>query len=298
MSRALYEQDVTRRILALREDLVRHDENEKAMILMKHCVPYFLQAHPEILAARERQRQMCLHLMDSEAYAAYYATNVHERPFEEQYLGATVDNAHLPFHRVGFLRDRLFDHHAEAIAAGAPPRVLDVSCNDGWMAANLALAGITCDGIDLNPDCIQRAMARRERSDRELANGGAGVLMGAFMEADFIEIAHVARLQGELAFSHAQYQAVVCFETIEHVADPDAAVRALLWYCLPGYRLYVSTPNGTDHNGDLPGWDHVEPKGHVRVYTPESFHALLSRYGTVERMEQGPDRVMVAEVSL
>lgn len=283
MSRALYEQDVARRILALREDLVRHDENAAAMHLMEDCVPYFLQAHPEILAARERQRQMCLHLIDPDAYAEYYRTNIHERPFEQQYPGATVDNAHERFHRVAFLRAGLARQRL-ALNGGdgglcSDLRVLDVSCNDGWMAANLALAGYRCDGIDLNPDCIARARARKGRSDCGL--------MGEFEVGDFV------------TFHMGLYDVVVCFETIEHVADPDEAMRALVTMFKPTTgRLYVSTPNGTDHNGDLPGWDFVEPKGHVRVYTPDGFHALLSRYGTVERMEQGPDRVMVAEVSL
>jgi 2-polyprenyl-3-methyl-5-hydroxy-6-metoxy-1,4-benzoquinol methylase len=295
MSRALYERDVVRRVLALREDLVRHDDNAAALALMTSAVPWFVAEHPDIVAARERQQQMCMHLLDPNAYAAYYATNTHERPFEAQYPGATVDNAHEVFHRVAFLRDGLarrlapFPPGLTAVSPGAqrikenPPRVLDVSCNDGWMAANLALAGYRCDGIDLNPDCIDRARARKGRADLGP--------MGDFVVGDFIR-----SLRGFL--SPLVYDAVACFETIEHVADPDDAMRALVGICKPGGRVYVSTPNGVDHGGDLPGWDHVEPKGHVRVYVPETFHALLSRHGTVERIEQGPDGVMVAEVSL
>lgn len=277
MSRALYEKDVARRILALREDLVRHDENAKALALMD-CVPFFLDGHPGIEAARQRQRQMCLHLIDPEAYAEYYATNVHERPFEQQYPGATVDNAHEVFHRVAFLRHGL----AMQELALRRPRVLDVSCNDGWMAANLALAGYRCDGIDLNPDCIQRANARKGRADLGR--------MGTFVVGDFIRLAE----QGQFT---AEHDAVVCFETIEHVADPDEAMLALVRMTRLGGRIYVSTPNGVDHGGDLPNWDHVEPKGHVRVYTPRTFRALLERHGTVERIEQGADGVMVAELT-
>lgn len=281
MSRALYEQDVARRILALREDLVRHDENAAALHLMQHCVPFFLDGHPDIEAARDRQRQMCLHLIDPDAYADYYATNVHERPFEEQYPGATVDNAHEAFHRVAFLRAGLERQRA---ALGPMPgiRALDLACNDGWMAANLALAGWTLDGVDLNPDCIARALLRKGRSGCEL--------MGDFACDDL-----------DLAWSHfpdKRHRAIVAFEVVEHVADPDVLLGTMKDLVEPGGRLYISTPNGVDHGGDLPGWDHVEPKGHVRVYTPRTFRALLERHGTVERMEQGPDGVMVAEVSL
>ncbi len=280
MSRSLYEQDVVRRVLALREDLVRHDDNLAAWRLMSEAVPWFIRDDPRIIVAKLAQREMCKHLIDPDAYAAYYATNAHERPFEEQYVGATVDNAHEVFHRVAFLRRGL----GEQIVSGpeTDPRVLDVSCNDGWMAANLALAGYRCDGIDLNPDCIARAIARKGRSDLGL--------MGTFYFGDFIRLLDRGR--------KPEHDAVVCFETVEHVADPDEAMRVLVDVCKPGGRLYISTPNGVDHGGDLDGWDHVEPKGHVRVLTPTTFHELLSRHGTVERMEQGPDGVMVAEVSL
>lgn len=274
MSRALYEQDVVRRVLALREDLVRHDDNLAAWKLMSEAVPWFIADHPDIEAARERQRQMCLHLIDPDAYREYYATNVHERPFEEQYPGATVDNAHEVFHRVAFLRTGLAQQ-------GNNLRVLDVSCNDGWMAANLALAGICCDGIDLNPDCIARAKLRAGRSDMGC--------IGDFVVGDFT--------RDRAPDVHA-YDAVVCFETIEHVAEPDEAMNALAMSCAPGGRIYISTPNGVDHGGDLPNWDHVEPKGHVRVLTPKTFAELLGRHGKIERAEIGPDGVMVAEVSL
>lgn len=283
MSRALYEKDVARRILALREDLVRHDENAAAYTLMTQCVPFFLRDHPAILAARERQWRMTRHVVDPAAYAQYYATNVHERPFEEQYPGATVDNAHEVFHRVAFLRRGILEQGRQFNAVDyVEPRILDVSCNDGWMAANLALAGYRCDGIDLNPDCIQRAKTRRGRADLGL--------MGSFVVGDFVQVAQDDALA-------AEHDAVVCFETIEHVADPDEAMLALVKMTRLGGRIYISTPNGVDHGGDLSNWDQVEPKGHVRVYTPRSFRALLERYGTVERIEQGPDRVMVAEVT-
>lgn len=272
MSRALYEQDVARRILALREDLVRHDENGAALDLMTRCVPFFLNGHPEIEAARERQRRMCLHLIDPDAYREYYATNVHERPFEEQ-TGLDVATAHEHIYRLAFLRHRL------AGMAWQPDvhRVLDVSCNDGAFAANLALAGYTCDGFDLNPDCIARAKQRK----------AAFPLMGDFKVADFCDDCD----------DYGTWDVVVCFETIEHVVDPDEAMCVLTLRCKPGGRIFVSTPNGVDHGGDLPNWDHVEPKGHVRVFTPKTFAELLGRHGTIERAEIGPDGVMVAEVS-
>lgn len=272
MSRQLYEAHVARLVLDLREALVRHDDNAAALALMENATPWFITERPEIMEAREKQRQMCLHLIEPEAYRDYYATNVHERPFEEQ-TGLSVDEAHR-IHRLAFLRHRL----AELAWQPDVHRILDVSCNDGAFAANLALAGYTCDGFDLNPDCISLARLRRQ----------AFPAMGCFTVGSVLDFAE----------DNDAYAAVVFFETVEHVKDPDEAMRACVKLCKPGGRIFVSSPNGVDHGGDLPNWDHVEPKGHVRVLTPKTFHELLSRHGTVERMEQGPDGVMVAEVSI
>jgi 2-polyprenyl-3-methyl-5-hydroxy-6-metoxy-1,4-benzoquinol methylase len=277
VSRQLYEAHVARLVLDLREALVRHDDNLAAWKLMSEAVPWFIADHPEISRQREEQRQMCLHLIDPDAYAAYYGSNPHERPFEEQFAPATVDDAHLYFHRLAFLRAVLDRMLLAGTRAPSRYRILDVSCNDGAFAANLALAGWTCDGMDLNPDCIARARLRK----------GAFPKMGEFEVGDFT----VDPLLGGR-------DVVACLETIEHVADPDEAMRDLVALCKPTGRIVISTPNSVDHGGDLPNWDHVEPKGHVRVFTPKTFHELLSRHGTVERMEQGPDGVMVAEVSL
>lgn len=271
MSRALYEQDVARRILALREDLVRHDDNLAAWRLMSECVPWFLIDHPEISRQREEQRQMCLHLIDPAEYARYYATNVHERPFEEQYVGATVDNAHEVFHRVAFLR--------EGLSQFVDPDVLDLAMNDGWLAANLAQAGYRCSGMDLNPDCVKRAQLRK----------GAFPAMGHLLCGDI--------LTAPDEWAPHTFMAVVAFEVVEHVADPDALLRVMVEMVKPGGRLFVSTPNSVDHGGNLENWDFIEPKGHVRVYVPRTFAELLQRHGIIERMEQGPDNVMVAELS-
>lgn len=115
-ARGLYEQEVVRRLLGLREDLVRHDENLAAWRLMDECVPYFLRDHPEVVSARDDQREMVAHLLDPAAYLDFYRTNPGERPFEEQY-GLPVEDAHR-IHRVGFLRGELQLMAARQGAAG------------------------------------------------------------------------------------------------------------------------------------------------------------------------------------
>lgn len=266
--RDLYAAEVERHVLALREALVRHDENWAAHQLMSECVPYFCADRPAIVKAREDQREMVLHLIDPDAYQEYYANNPHERPFEEQY-GVEVKDAHLALPRIGFLRRRLEEGS----------RIVDLSANDGFMAANLSEVGIVTDCIDLHPGNVSIALQRAKQYDG----------IGTVNEGDFHEL--------RLAAGHKGYDAVVLFETIEHVHDPRESLAHMVTLAKPNGRLFVSTPQEAVEKGNLPNWDMVERKGHVRVFTAESFQALLEEFGSVDAFEIGADGVMVAEVS-
>jgi 2-polyprenyl-3-methyl-5-hydroxy-6-metoxy-1,4-benzoquinol methylase len=254
-------------ILELRELLIRADENEKAAALM-HCVPWYCLHRGDLQQAYRDTMACTEHLRSDEAYEAYYSANPNEQPFEQQF-GIEVAQAVAAIPRVGFLHGWLV---ASQEGRDERLRVLDLACNDGWMAQALADVAVV-DGFDLGEGCIDRAKARG--------------LDGRFF-----------RGRAETAFkvTSATYDAVVAFELIEHVPDPRALLDAMVKLCAPDGRLFVSTPMGTDHGGDLPGWDVVEPKGHVRVYIPETFHAALAEHGEVEEITLGGDSVMVARV--
>lgn len=85
--------------------------------------------------------------------------------------------------------------------------------------------------------------------------------------------------------SPAQYDAVVAFELIEHVADPLPLLAFLERVCKPAGRVYVSTPDGTFGNGKNPN--------HLRVYTASQFSDLLRRRGKLENFEVGKDGIAV-----
>lgn len=278
---ALYHQDVVRRILALREDLVRHDENLAAFHLLDKCVPYFVRHHPDIEAARRDQHAMVEHVLDDaagQAYRDYYASNPHERPFEEQY-GIEPEVAHEYLPRVQFLRDGL----AMQLGSSQKPsnlKILDVSANDGWMAVNLGQLGYVVDCVDLHPGNCE--IARQRRSAR------AGV--GAVVEADL----HELPVHGLL---HEKYDAVVCFETLEHVAEPEYTLMVLRNLVADGGRIYISTPFGATEEGNVPNWAHVEPKGHVRAVLPEDQKEWIDPIGDIVRGEIGADRVMCVEIA-
>lgn len=266
-------------VLELREILVRFDENLAAHHLMQHCIPYFLDdaSHPAIAKAREDQAAMVDHIV-GDSYQHYYETNHHERPFEQQY-DMKPEEAHEGLHRVRYLRRWLEDQRGDADEFA--PSLLDVACNDGWMAVNLeGLVNYT--GIDLNNHCLKRA------ADRHVP--GSTFLRG-FAE-DTLKLTTKVRPDDG-------YDVVVAFELIEHVRDPAVLLAAMRSVLKPGGSMFVSTPLGAGTGGDLPNWWFVEPKGHVRAFTPQSFGALLSRHG-VTHIEisdtQGAGQLMVARV--
>jgi 2-polyprenyl-3-methyl-5-hydroxy-6-metoxy-1,4-benzoquinol methylase len=265
-------------VLELRELLVRFDENLKAHTLLQGCVPYFLDdaSHPAIARARADQAAMVDHITNPAAYAPYYRENHHEKPFEIQY-GISAEDAHNHLHRVRYLRSWLQTSTPEK--PGPTRQLLDCACNDGWMAKNLE-GLVRYTGIDLNPHCIVRAKGRK--------------VAGAKFWVGFAELAGVRQVKDG-------YDVVVAFELIEHVKDPDAVLAAMVWVCKPGGSLFVSTPLGACTGGDLPNWWFVEPKGHVRAYTPNTFAELLTRHGEVQEIqvsEAQAGQLMVARITV
>jgi SAM-dependent methyltransferase len=274
----LAQMEARRLVLGLREMLVRFDENLAAHALMQSCVPYILEDDPEIERARAEQALKVAHLFGGAEYSQYYATNGHERPFEEQYQ-MLPEEAHEHLHRVKFLRDWLYESDENERS-----HVLDVACNDGWMAANLAAFDLTYTGIDLNPDCIERA------DERQVP--GAVFMVGNALDAWDLT---------EFADPKDGYDVVVAFELVEHVPDPDAVLEAMVSVCKPGGSLFVSTPLGACTGGALDRWWVVEPAGHVRAFTPRSFAELLNRHGTCDGItvsKAGVGELMVARVQV
>lgn len=262
--------------LKLREILVRHDENAKAQRLME-CAPYFVWTDPGIWQARLDQREMTLHAFEPEVYGSYYRENPNEAPFE--HTGIPVEEAHECFHRVQFLRDGL-DKQAKALGRPAADlRILDLSMNDGWMLANLAAGGYgskgELSGMDLNRDAVVRAEGRLE----DLDAGGDVICADLHTAADH--------------FPAGGFDAVVCFETLEHVPDPAATLDVMCRMVKSGGQIYVSTPQGAYEGGNVPDWARVESKGHLRAMTPSEVSGLLLERGKITDMAS-EQRLIVA----
>lgn len=277
VGRQLKEKQTTEAFLTLREILCTHDENWKAEVLME-CAPYYIWGNPAVAAARLDQREMTLHATDPSVYGSYYRENPNEAPFEQ--TGIPIPEAHERFHRVKFLRDGLDIQADKSGAEIGKLRILDLSMNDGWMLANLADGGYGSDGylagMDLNRGAVERA------SDRLAALAlptGHVVCDNLFNAAEH--------------FSAASFDAVVCFETIEHVPDPGALIDLMVQMTAPGGQIYVSTPEGAYEDGNVPQWANVEAKGHLRAMTAHDLSSVLLERGSIRAFAQ-EQKLMVA----
>ena len=154
-----------------------------------------------------------------------------ERLVPELQHGELVHAEHLARYRI-----------AAQLADGR--RVLDAASGEGYGSAVLSAAGAArVTGVDLNPDAVEHA---RERYGLNF------------------EVADVAALPHQ----DDSFDLVVSFETIEHVADPAAALSELRRVLAEDGTLLISTPNSHEYL--------VENEFHTREFTHEEFVGMLS----------------------
>lgn len=128
-------------------------------------------------------------------------------------------------------------------------RILDISCGTGY-GTFLLTSGTGATGVGV--DCSEEAI--------EFARD--------FFHAPGAEYVHASA--GSFPLGEREFDLIVSFETVEHLAD-DRRFLARLWRALrPGGQLLVSVPN-------LERYPMQAHQFHVRHYSPESLAALLAR---------------------
>ena len=168
--------------------------------------------------------------------------------------------------RLKYVRDQI-DQHWQGDECSRTPlegrAMLDVGCGGGLLTEALARLGAKVTGIDASPAVI--AVAR----DHAAAGG---------LEIDY-RAGDVQELQG-------QFDLITCMEVIEHVAEPEAFVKALAKRLAPDGLLIMSTPNATGWSrlllitlaegiGQIPKGTHDFDK----FITPERLKLLLANAG-------------------
>jgi ubiquinone/menaquinone biosynthesis C-methylase UbiE len=152
---------------------------------------------------------------------------------------------------------------------GGQARVLDLGCGDGALAARLAAQGADVTGLDPSHEALARA--RRQYPALRLATPDVG---------------------GTLPFADNSFEAVVCMNVLQHVADTQLLLSEARRVLVPGGHLAVAVPwHGIVKNGVIAlgsferHHDPLEPV--LRFYTARSLRGVLTQLGFDEISTRG-----------
>lgn len=244
-------------ILALRRYLVRTDENVKAYKFINAASKQIVDVR--LKEAAELSFKQVGHCFDQGLYHKFYNENIIENPVPER---AIMDDRNFP-ERLTWVK-RLFKKYN-------PNTVLDLGCSEGSYSLNIANEGYDVTGVNLFTNSVKIGNERAEKfgfKDR-----------ARFIQSDIMEFE-----------TDKRFDAVMLFEVIEHVPDPEAMVKKMMSLTSEEGICYISTPNGTaDERSSALGVDLEnaaagEFKGHVRVYTEETLRELVKDYEVVDYM--------------
>jgi 2-polyprenyl-3-methyl-5-hydroxy-6-metoxy-1,4-benzoquinol methylase len=100
-------------------------------------------------------------------------------------------------------------------------RVLDIGCGEGYGSAMLSRSAPEVVGVDYSPAAISHARQAYQGQNLRFESGDAR----------------------QLTFSSGAFDAVTCFEVIEHIEDDESLLASVARVLRPGGWLILSTPN-------------------------------------------------------
>jgi SAM-dependent methyltransferase len=142
----------------------------------------------------------------------------------------------------------------EYVAKGA--RLLDAGANYGHFL-KVAESVFDASGFDISPQAVawgQQHFRVRNRT------------------------ASIYELPSDLG---TPFDVVTCWDVIEHLADPLAALHQLYAVTKPGGYLFLSTPDSDSFVARLLGrrWYYLDPVQHVTLFTQDDLRQALDRTG-------------------
>jgi len=130
--------------------------------------------------------------------------------------------------------------------------VLDCACGEGYGSRILSDAARSVTGVDIDAASIEHARRR--------------------YVADGLEFARASAL--DLPFEDDRFDAVVSFETLEHLAEHDELMTEFRRVLRPGGFLLMSSPDRKTYSDDTG----FENEFHVRELYRDQFEDLLARH--------------------
>lgn len=232
-----------------------YEENEKASKLYE-VLPYVAQQDDEIIALANDAARRVKHIYDRKEYVQFYENNYGWMPAKDEWI---LSENPPGVDRYEYILRRL----KKALPNGGT--ILDVGCSDGFHSLLYAKHGYKVVGVDLDERCIKLANERAEKWN----------LPAKFFKG-FFEDMHPDRLphpfEKDKTWENA-FDAVICGEVIEHVQDPAYLLGCLGDCAKDKAPILLTTPDEAFDKGDIVQKEEIS--GHVRVYTQETFEALL-----------------------
>lgn len=143
--------------------------------------------------------------------------------------------------------------------------LVDVGCYSGWVGRNLSLRGIRVHGIDIHPIVLFYA-------------GIAGA--GSLATYEYLPVE-------KLGFTHPlEYNGAVVFDTLEHVFDPEIAIKSIEMSIKDNGWLFYNIPHPeAEHNS--PRFENAEEREHLNSFSESKLRKLFNNRKnlTIEKID-------------
>jgi SAM-dependent methyltransferase len=151
-----------------------------------------------------------------------------------------------------------FHRYAFASSLVRGRKVLDAACGEGYGSAMLAAVAASVTGVDISGSSIEHARGRYQASNLE------------FLAADCLD----------LPFDDDSFDAIVSFETLEHLAEHDDLLQEFRRVLVPDGFLLLSSPDKAEYT------DRQEQRNefHVRELYRDELETLIGRHFPVFRL--------------
>jgi SAM-dependent methyltransferase len=194
--------------------------------------------------------------VDEKLYEDIYRNAAHILAYSRYVeLSERIMGAPDPLHYLGEQED---DYWGVAQILRAHPnwkRVLEIGSGFGYLTYALSRAGYEARGIDLSEQAVASARSRF---------------------GDLYEVGDFGSYRGRSNFEG--WDALVCTQLLEHIADVHAFVSSALQLLRPGGGLIISTPNKSFYPSTLV-WGTDLPPVHLWWFSERSIVEIATRHG-------------------